>query len=194
MDRRTPVLAVVAGLAALAPAASADPGDVVNKAEANFPTLATTATVEKIEGKDGLDLRATGADGRPVDIEELLGEDRAKQRDAVGALDRLARPPPRRPRRRRARASRDLARRARATARQAAGGRRQRGGRRQARTTPNGAACRPSRGGDDPVPGPTPTVRRAGRRVDLEPARVGQGARWFRPRAGEGRAGRHDLR
>jgi Subtilase family len=87
MDRRTPILAVVAGLAALAPAASADPGDVVNKAEANFPTLATTATVEKIEDKEGLDLRATGADGRPVDLEALLGEDRAKQRDAFGALD-----------------------------------------------------------------------------------------------------------
>ena len=92
MDRRTPVLAVVAGLAVLAPAASADPGDVVNKAEANFPTLATAATVEKIEGKEGLDLRATGSDGRPVDVEALLDDDRAKQRDAFGALDvRLAR-------------------------------------------------------------------------------------------------------
>jgi serine protease AprX len=87
MDRRTPILAVVAGLAALAPAASAAPGDVVNKADANFPTLATAATVEKIEGKEGLDLRATGSDGRPVDIEALLGEDRAKRRDAFGALD-----------------------------------------------------------------------------------------------------------
>ena len=87
MHRRTPILAVVAGFAALAPAASAAPGDVVNKAEANFPTLATTATVEKIEGKDGLDLRAVGSDGRPVDVEALLGEDRAKQRDAFGALD-----------------------------------------------------------------------------------------------------------
>ena len=89
MDRRTPFLAVVAGLAALAPAASAAPGDVVNKAEANFPTLAIAATVEKIEGKRGLDLRATGSDGRPVDIEALLAEDRAKQRDALGALDAL---------------------------------------------------------------------------------------------------------
>ncbi len=87
MDRRTPVLAVVAWLAALAPAASADPGDVVNKAEANFATLGTTATVEKIEGTEGLDLRATGSDRRPVDIEALLDHDRAKQRDAVGALD-----------------------------------------------------------------------------------------------------------
>jgi hypothetical protein len=87
MDRRTPVLAVVAGLAALAPAASADPGEVVNKAEANFATLATTATVEKIEGKEDLDLRATGSDGRPVDIEALLDQDRAKHRDAFGALD-----------------------------------------------------------------------------------------------------------
>jgi hypothetical protein len=87
MDRRTPILAVVAGLAALAPAASADPGDVVNKAEANFPTLGTAATVEKIEGTEGLDLRAMGSDGRPVDIEALLDEDRAKQRDAFGALD-----------------------------------------------------------------------------------------------------------
>ena len=87
MDRRTPILAVVAGLAVLAPAASAAPGDVVNKADANFPTLATAATVEKIEGKEGLDLRATGSDGRPVDIEALLDEDRAKRRDALGALD-----------------------------------------------------------------------------------------------------------
>ena len=87
MDRRTPILAVVAGLAVLAPAASAAPGDVVNKADANFPTLATAATVEKIEGKEGLDLRATGSDGRPVDIEALLDEDRAKRRDAFGALD-----------------------------------------------------------------------------------------------------------
>lgn len=92
MNRTAPILAVVAGLAALAPAASAAPGDVVNKAEANFPTLATAATVEKIEGEDGLALRATGSDGRPVDIEALLDEDRAKQRDAFGALDaRLAR-------------------------------------------------------------------------------------------------------
>ena len=89
MHRRTPILAVVAGLAALAPTASADPGDVVNKAEASFPTLATAATVEKIEGKEGLVLRATGADGRSVDVETLLGEDRAKQRDAFGALDAL---------------------------------------------------------------------------------------------------------
>jgi hypothetical protein len=88
MLRRTPILALVAGLAALAPtAASAAPGDVVNKAEADFPTLATTATVEKIEGEDGLDLRAVGSDGRSVDVEALLGEDRAKQRDAFGALD-----------------------------------------------------------------------------------------------------------
>ena len=87
MNRRTPILAVVAGLAVLAPSASAAPGDVVSKAEANFSTLATAATVEKIEGKEGLDLRATGSDGRPVDIEALLGEDRAKQRDAFGALD-----------------------------------------------------------------------------------------------------------
>lgn len=92
MDRRTPILAVVAGLAVLAPAASAAPGDVVNRAEANFPTLATAATVEKIEGKEGLDLQATGSDGRPVDVEALLNDDRAKQRDAFGALDaRLAR-------------------------------------------------------------------------------------------------------
>jgi hypothetical protein len=92
MHRRTPILAAVAGLAALAPAASAAPGDVVTKAEANFPALATTATVEKIEGKRGLALRATGSDGRPVDIESLVGEDRATQRDALGALDpRLAR-------------------------------------------------------------------------------------------------------
>ena len=92
MDRRTPILAVVVGLAALAPAASADPGDVVNKAEANFPALATGATVEKVEGKEGLDLRATGSDGRPVDIEALVAAARAKQRDAYGALDpRLAR-------------------------------------------------------------------------------------------------------
>jgi hypothetical protein len=92
MHRSTPILAVVAGLAAFAPAASAAPGDVVNKAEASFPTLGTTATVEKLEGREGLDLRATGSDGRPVDIEALLGEDRAKQRDALGALDaRLAR-------------------------------------------------------------------------------------------------------
>ena len=87
MDRRTPILAVAAGLAVLAPAASAAPGDVVNRAEANFPTLATAATVEKIEGKEGLDLRATGSDGRPVDVEALLNDDRAKQRDAFGALD-----------------------------------------------------------------------------------------------------------
>jgi hypothetical protein len=60
MHRRTPILAVVAGLAALAPTASAAPGDVVNKAEATFPSLATTATVEKIEGRSGLGLRATG--------------------------------------------------------------------------------------------------------------------------------------
>jgi len=87
MDRRTSILAVVAGLAALAPAASASPGDVVNKAEADFPTLATTTTVEKVESKKGLVLRATGSDGRPVDIEALVGEDRAKQRDALGALE-----------------------------------------------------------------------------------------------------------
>jgi serine protease AprX len=87
MHRRTPVLAVVAGLAVLAPAASAAPGDVVNRAEANFPSLATAATVEKIEGKEGLDLRATRSDGRPVDVEALLDDDRAKQRDAFGALD-----------------------------------------------------------------------------------------------------------
>ncbi len=87
MDRRTPILAVVAGLAVLAPAASAAPGDVVNKAEATFPTLGTAATVEKIEGRNGLDLRATGPDGRRVDIEALLDEDRAKRRDASGALD-----------------------------------------------------------------------------------------------------------
>ena len=89
MNRTTPILAALAALAALAPAASAAPGDVVNKAEANFPTLATAATVEKIEGENGLDLRATGSDGRPVDIEALLNEDRAKQRDAFGALDAL---------------------------------------------------------------------------------------------------------
>jgi len=90
MDRRTPVLVVVAGLAglaAMAPAASAAPGDVVNKAEANFPTLASAATVEKIEAKDGLALRATGADGRSVDIEALVDQDRARQRDTLGALD-----------------------------------------------------------------------------------------------------------
>jgi Subtilase family len=87
MDRRTAILAVVAGLAASAPAASAASGDVVHKAEADFPTLATAATLEKIEGREGLDLRATGSDGRPVDIEALLREDRARQRDAVGALD-----------------------------------------------------------------------------------------------------------
>jgi hypothetical protein len=87
MDRRTPILAVVAGLAVLAPAASAAPGDVVNKAEATFPTLGTAATVEKIEGRNGLDLRATGPDGRRVDIEALLDEDRAKRRDESGALD-----------------------------------------------------------------------------------------------------------
>jgi hypothetical protein len=89
MDRRTPVLAVVAGLAVWAPAASAAPGDVVNRAEANFPTLATAAKVEKVEGKRGLDLRATGPDGRAVDLEALMSEDRAKQRDALGALDAL---------------------------------------------------------------------------------------------------------
>ena len=89
MDRRTPILAVVVGLAALAPPASAAPGEVVNKAEANFPALATAATVEKIEGKEGLELRATGSDGREVDIEALVGEDRAKRRDAFGALDPL---------------------------------------------------------------------------------------------------------
>jgi hypothetical protein len=48
MDRRTPFLAVVVGLAALAPTASATPGEVVNKAEATFPTLATAATVQKV--------------------------------------------------------------------------------------------------------------------------------------------------
>jgi Subtilase family len=89
MNRRPLTLAVVAGLAALAPTASAAPGDVVNKAEANLPSLATAATAEKIEGKDGLDLRATGSDGRPVDVEALLREDRARQRDALGALDPL---------------------------------------------------------------------------------------------------------
>jgi hypothetical protein len=88
MHRRTPILAVVAGLAALAPAAaSAAPGDVVSKAEADFPTLATAATVEKLESEKGLVLRATGSDGRPVDIEALAGEDRAKRRDALGALE-----------------------------------------------------------------------------------------------------------
>ncbi len=59
----------------------------MNEAEANFPALATAATVEKIEGKKGLELRATGSDGRPVDIEALHGEDRVKQPDAFGALD-----------------------------------------------------------------------------------------------------------
>jgi hypothetical protein len=59
----------------------------VNKAEATFPSLATAATVEKIEGRSGLGLRATGSDGRPVDLESLVGEARAKQRDAFGALD-----------------------------------------------------------------------------------------------------------
>jgi hypothetical protein len=92
MQRRTPLLAVVAGLAAFAPAASAAPGTVVNKAKADFPALGTTATVEKVEGRQGLALRATGSDGRPADVETLLAEDRAKQRDALGALDpRLAR-------------------------------------------------------------------------------------------------------
>ena len=194
MDRRTPILAVVAGLAVLAPAASAAPGDVVNKAEANFPTLATAATVEKIEGKEGLDLRATGSDGRPVDIEALLDEDRAKQRDAFGALDApLARHldgladdervpvaiwlvEPERPlgeRPEEGAGSEDVDKLA------------------ELQTE---ATRRPGRRGDDPVPGATPPVRRAGRRVDLEPARVGHGAGRLRPRAGEGRAGRHDLR
>ena len=87
MDRRTIILAVVAGLAASAPPASAAPGDVVNRAEASFPTLGTAATVEKVEGRRGLELRATGPDGGRVDIEALLDQDRAKQRDAFGALD-----------------------------------------------------------------------------------------------------------
>ena len=87
MDRRKPLLAVIAGLAVVAPAASAAPGDVLNRAEATFPTLGTTATVEKLEDKDGLAFRATGADGRPVDIEALMSDDRAKQRDLLGALE-----------------------------------------------------------------------------------------------------------
>ena len=89
MNHRTPILAVVVGLAVLAPPASAAPGDVVNKAEASFPTLATAATVEKVETEKGLELRATDSEGRAVDIEALAGDDRAKRRDAFGALDVL---------------------------------------------------------------------------------------------------------
>jgi hypothetical protein len=83
MRSRTPILAAAAALAAFAPTASAAPGDVVSRAEATFPTLATAAKVEKIEGKAGLELRAD------VDVDALVREDRARQRETLGALDPL---------------------------------------------------------------------------------------------------------
>lgn len=88
MNRKATLLAAVVGLTGMLPAlAAAAPGDPVTKAEAVFPTLGTTATVVKVESKDGLELRATGVDGRPADVEALLADDRAKQRDIRGALD-----------------------------------------------------------------------------------------------------------
>ena len=88
MDRTKPVIALIAGIAAMLPTlAVAQPGDAVYAAAATFPYLGTTATVQKTEGRDGLDVRAIGADGRTVDVEKLLAGDRATQRERFGVLD-----------------------------------------------------------------------------------------------------------
>ena len=88
MHRKKHFVTLLAGIATLAPAvAVAAPGDTVGTVKATFPFLGTTATIDKVEGRDGLELRAVGEDRRPVDVETLVADDRASQRKRFGALD-----------------------------------------------------------------------------------------------------------
>ncbi len=88
MHRRKFVTTWAVGLTALVPTvASAAPGDVVNKAQASFPLSGETAVVEKVDTGDGLEIRATAADGRAVDLDELFRNERAARRDKFGVLD-----------------------------------------------------------------------------------------------------------
>ncbi len=88
MHRTKHVVTLLAGIATLLPAmAVAAPGDTVVAVEATFPYLGTTATIEKVEGDDGLEVRAVGADRHPVDVEKLVAADRLSRRERLGALD-----------------------------------------------------------------------------------------------------------